>query len=207
LFNRNIAQRWRAVIGPLPARFGSRSAIPRASRCSGSAARNGTDDLEAVRSLSALMSESRHSRNIPIGGHFPALGMPDRPFVMSSACGSTRLRDSHATSAFPFRCPLGDRGPVSASGPALSNGTGYFRRSSRGPRRTEGCGEVRRGQRGLIVSGESASAARQQSNDADPLSVGFSTRSTRMQAACPPCNTSARSVIPLRVQRSEARKS
>ena len=135
------------------------------------------------------MSESRHSRNIPIGGHFPALGMPDRPFVMSSACGSTRLRDSHATSAFPFRCPLGDRGPVSASGPALSNGTGYFRRSSRGPRRTEGCGEVRRGQRGLIVSGESASAARQQSNDADPLSVGFSTRSTRMQAACPPCNT------------------
>jgi hypothetical protein len=32
--------------------------------------------------------------------------------------------------------------------PALSTGTGYFRRSSRGPGRVEGWGEMRRGQRG-----------------------------------------------------------
>ena len=45
--------------------------------------------------------------------------------------------------------------------PALSTGTGYFRRSSRGPRRVEGLGKCAGGNAGLI-SGESASAARQQ---------------------------------------------
>ena len=36
---------------------------------------------------------------------------------------------------------------------------------------------------------ESASATRQQSDGVGLLSVGFSTRSTRMLAACPPRNT------------------
>jgi hypothetical protein len=69
------------------------------------------------------------------------------------------------------------------------HGTGDFRRSSRGPRRMEGCGEMRRGQAGLIVSENQHQPRAQQSNDADPLSVGFSTLSTRMQAVCPPGNT------------------
>jgi hypothetical protein len=38
----------------------------------------------------ALMSGLQHYKNIPIEGHFSAHGMPDRPSVMSSACGSTR---------------------------------------------------------------------------------------------------------------------
>jgi len=38
-------------------------------------------------------------------------------------------------------------------------------------------------------TGESASAMQQQSDRADLFSVGFSTRSARMQAACPSCNT------------------
>jgi hypothetical protein len=37
---------------------------------------------------------------------------------------------------------------------------------------------------------ESEPAAGQQSNRAGLLSVGFSTRSIRMQGVCPPCNTS-----------------
>src|SRR5260221_395958 len=39
------------------------------------------------------------------------------------------------------------------------------------------------------ATGESASARQQQSGRADPLSVGFSTRSTRMRAAWPLRNT------------------
>jgi bifunctional non-homologous end joining protein LigD len=37
---------WTAPIDPVPARSGSRFVIPRASRCSGSAARSGIDDLD-----------------------------------------------------------------------------------------------------------------------------------------------------------------
>jgi hypothetical protein len=52
------------------------------------------------------------------------------------------------------------------------------------------------GQRGLIVSEEPASATRQQSNDADLLSVGFPTGSTRMWTACPSCNTVVAAATP-----------
>jgi hypothetical protein len=44
----------------------------------------------------------------------------------------------------------------------------------------EGFGENAPGGDAGLVSEESASATRQQSNDADPLSVGFSTLSARM---------------------------
>jgi hypothetical protein len=39
-------------------------------------------DMDAS-SVSAL----QHSRNIPFAGHFSANAMPDRPSVLSSACG------------------------------------------------------------------------------------------------------------------------
>jgi hypothetical protein len=42
---------------------------------------------------------------------------------------------------------------------------------------------------GPIVSGELGISRGLQSNDADPLSVGFSTHLTGMSEACPQCNT------------------
>jgi hypothetical protein len=95
----------------------------------------------------------------------------------------------------PFVVPLvGGLGSCCESPvPALSTGTGYFRRSSRGPQARGGVwGNAPGGIAGLIVQENQHQSARQQSNDADPLSVGFSTLSTTMYAACPACNTRPR---------------
>jgi hypothetical protein len=98
------------------------------------------------------------SVDIPLEGHFSANGMPHRACVIPTACGSTR-QDIRSRPRSPSWCPLsGEWGLVCESPvPALSTGTGYFRRSSRGPRRVEGCGKCAGGNAGLI-SGESTSA-------------------------------------------------
>ncbi len=90
----------------------------------------------------------------------------------------------------PLGAPCGGVGSRFDFRSRPQHGTGELVEVAAGPGARRVCGEVRRGQRGLIVSGASALATRQESNDADPLSVGFSTHSTRTQAACPPCNTS-----------------
>ncbi len=84
--------------------------------------------------------------------------------------------------------PLGIEVLLRQPGPALSTGPVSSVEVAAGPSAWRG-GEMRRGQRRPIVSGKSASATRQQSDGAGLLSVGFSTRSTRMPAACPPRNT------------------
>jgi len=49
--------------------------------------------------------------------------------------------DIRTRSRSPLRCPVGIVVLFPQSGPALSNGTGEFRRSSRGPQRGEGVGK------------------------------------------------------------------
>jgi hypothetical protein len=135
----------------------------------------------------ALMSDLRHSNNIPIEGHFSAHGMPNRSCVMPVRA-VLRGDDTRTRPQSPSRCPLGIGVLLRQSGPALSTGPVSSVEVAAGPSAWRG-GEMRRGQRRPIVSGKSASATRQQSDGAGLLSVGFSTRSTRMLAACPPRNT------------------
>ena len=85
--------------------------------------------------------------------------------------------------------PPGDWGLVSTVRSRPQLGTGEFRRSSRGPQRGEGVGKCAGADDGRSFLENPASATRQQSDSAGLLSVGFSTRSTRMLEACPPCNT------------------
>ena len=76
--------------------------------------------------------------------------------------------------------PEGDLGLVSTSDPVLSNGTGESVEVAAGPGARRGVGKCAGANVWLILSEESASAKRQESNAADLLSVGFSTRSTRI---------------------------
>ena len=133
------------------------------------------------------MSGLRHYNNIPIEGHFSAHGMPDRPCVMSVRAvlrgGDTRTRPQS-----PSRCPLGIGVLFRQSGPALSSGPVSSVEVAAGP----SAGRVLGNAPGPTTADrflESASATRQQSDGVGLLSVGFSTRSTRMLEACPPCNT------------------
>jgi hypothetical protein len=126
-----------------------------------------------------------------------AHGMPHRPCVISAACGSTR-QDIRSRPRSPSWCPLsGDWGLVTKVRSLPSaRGPGTSVEVAAAPGAWRGVGKCARGNAGPIVSGESASAVRLQSNDADPLSVGFSTLSTRMWAACPRRNTGDRQVGP-----------
>jgi hypothetical protein len=118
---------------------------------------------------------------------FSAHGMPDRPCVMSVRAvlrgGDTRTRPQS-----PSRCPLGIGVLFRQSGPALSSGPVSSVEVAAGP----SAGRVLGNAPGPTTADrflESASATRQQSDGVGLLSVGFSTRSTRMLAACPPRNT------------------
>jgi hypothetical protein len=89
------------------------------------------------------------SADIPLEDHFSANAMPHRPCVILTACGSTR-QDIRSRPRSPSWCPLsGGWGLVCESPvPALSTGTGYFRRSSRGPQARGGVwGKCAGGQR------------------------------------------------------------
>jgi hypothetical protein len=69
----------------------------------------------------ALMSGLRHSSNIPIEGHFSALGMPNRSCVVPVRA-VLRGDDTRTRPQSPSRCALGIGVLFRPSGPALSTG-------------------------------------------------------------------------------------
>ena len=96
--------------------------------------------------------------------------------------------DIRTRSRSPFRCPLGIVVLFRQSGPALSSGPVSSVEVAAGP----SAGRVLGNAPGPTTADrfrERAAATRQQGDDAGLLSVGFSTHSTRMLAACPPRNT------------------
>jgi hypothetical protein len=131
-----------------------RSTIPPASPWPSAA--KGTKNTRLLAPMRGLLRSQHYSTE----GHLSAHGMPHRPCLIVPRAvprGWTSL-----ATAVSFVVPLvgGLRSCCESPVPALSTGTGYFRRSSRGPRRMEGGVGKCAGGNGPIVSGESASAAR-----------------------------------------------
>jgi hypothetical protein len=131
-----------------------------ASRCSGNAARSGIADSERTAyDQPPQCRDCNAAAVIPIEGHFSAHGMPDRPCVISPACGSavrTSARDLGHSSRMPPEGRLGSC--FRRSGPALSNGTGEFVEVAARPQaRGEVLGNAPGANARLIASGESRS--------------------------------------------------
>src|SRR5712672_4615003 len=108
--------------------------------------------------------------------------MPDRPCVMSVRA-VLRGGDTLTQTKSPSRCPLGIGFLFRQSGPALSTGPVSSVEVAAGP----SAGRVLGNAPGPTTADrfrERAAATRQQGDDAGLLSVGFSTHSTRMLAAC-----------------------
>jgi hypothetical protein len=101
------------------------------------------------------------SANIPLEGHFSAHGMPHRPCVIPTACGSTR-QDCPLATSIPFVVPLvGGSGLVTKVRSLPSaRGPGASVEVAAAPGAWRGVGKCARGNAGP-VSGESTSAARQ----------------------------------------------
>ena len=127
----------------------------------------------------------QYSRNSRVDGHVSAHETPNGARVIGPACG--RPHEPRTRTSVPFMMPfwgLGSRFDV---------GSRYSSARDRGPSK-QSLAPARRGAGNCagandvpMVSEESASAAG--NSRAGLLSVAFSTRSPRMQAACPPCNT------------------